>query len=167
MHEPITESIVTPEWIAAVRTNYGLDTRTPLEAGAVWAAHGVVAGAVIALGHALDRIEALERERGIPESWPMSAPILGTVPSPWACDALSFVALLSRHASMWTSDFDLKYLTLRIDTRSGHFMLKGRDGEDVTPDRVLKAIRAHIDTCGGNPGSHWERRHPTIETDHA
>ncbi len=61
MSEPITESIVTPEWIAAVRTNYGLDTRTPFEAGAVWAAHGVVAGAVTALGHALDRIEALER----------------------------------------------------------------------------------------------------------
>lgn len=61
MPEPITGSIVTPEWIAAVRTNYGLDTRTPLEAGAVWAAHGVVAGAVIALGHALNRIEELQR----------------------------------------------------------------------------------------------------------
>lgn len=61
MPEPITESIVTPEWIAAVRTNYGLDTRTPFEAGAVWAAHGVVAGAVTALGHALDRIEELQR----------------------------------------------------------------------------------------------------------
>lgn len=160
------DQIVTPDWIAAIRTQYGLDTRTPQEAGEAWGTHSLVAGAITALGHALDRVEALEKERAIPERWPMSRPILGTIPSPWARDALAFVALLSRHASMWTSDFALKYLTLRIDTRSGHFMLKGRDGEDVTPERVLKAIRAHIDTCGGNPGSHWERRHPTTETDH-
>lgn len=57
------EPIVTPAWIAAVRQQYGLDTRTPFEAGLAWEHHGLLAGAVTALGYALDRVEALEKDR--------------------------------------------------------------------------------------------------------
>lgn len=57
------DQIVTPDWIAAIRTQYGLDTRTPQAAGEAWGTHSLVAGAITALGHALDRVEALEKDR--------------------------------------------------------------------------------------------------------
>jgi hypothetical protein len=61
MTAPREEVVVTPEWIEGVRINYGLDTRTPHEAALSWVG-GAPAGAVSALGHALNEIDAL-RER--------------------------------------------------------------------------------------------------------
>jgi hypothetical protein len=54
------QTIVTADWIAAIRRQYGLDTRTPQAAGEAWGTHSLVAGAITALGHALDRVDALE-----------------------------------------------------------------------------------------------------------
>lgn len=56
-------------------------------------------------------------------------------------DAAAFTRLLSEHEGFWGADFALKYLELRIDTRSGHFILKDRDGNRISADRVVCAIQ--------------------------
>lgn len=62
----------------------------------------------------------------------------------WNHDAGRFVALLMKHVGWWWGmDFPLKYLTLRIDTRDGGFVLRDKDGAAIPPSRVLAAIEKH------------------------
>lgn len=69
MVEP-QDIIVTPEWIAGVRINWGLDRMTPGDAAQHWYevsnGAGVPCGIVAALGHTLDAYDALAAER---DSW--------------------------------------------------------------------------------------------------
>jgi len=56
-------------------------------------------------------------------------------------DAAAFVARVSQSPGFWTFDYQLKYLTLTIDTREGaYFSLKDRDGNLIEPERVYAAI---------------------------
>jgi hypothetical protein len=56
--------IVTPEWIAVVRHNWGLDTMSPHEAATKWADTGLPFSSIVtALGLALNHIDTLTRER--------------------------------------------------------------------------------------------------------
>lgn len=62
-----------------------------------------------------------------------------------------FIARLNdaRGSGFWTTDFELKYLTLRINTRDNGFLLYGdkQDGTDdkipIHPKRVIAAIDKH------------------------
>lgn len=67
--------------------------------------------------------------------WPTRGPEF----NPWHMDAAKFVALIQANPGLWLSDMDLKYLNVRIDTRSGTFIVSGRDDQRVSPDRVVKA----------------------------
>lgn len=73
----------------------------------------------------------------IPTSWPV---VGSTVGNPWNVGLSEFVALLDRHRGFWAADFDLKYLNIRVDTRSNYFVLSDRDGNHISADRVLTAI---------------------------
>lgn len=68
----------------------------------------------------------------------------------WNDDLDKFAALLHsvKDERWWIKDFDLKYLTVRIDTRDNGFVLfcDGRDGtkERISPDRVVAAIERYL-----------------------
>lgn len=68
----------------------------------------------------------------------------------WNDDLDKFAALLHsvKDERWWIKDFDLKYLTVRIDTRNNGFVLfcDGRDGtkERISPDRVVAAIERYL-----------------------
>lgn len=52
-----------------------------------------------------------------------------------------FIQLLAEHPNAWCWDYQIKYLTIDLDTREGlDFTLKDRDGNIIDPDRVLVAI---------------------------
>lgn len=55
--------------------------------------------------------------------------------------------------SWWSSDFSLKYLNIRVDTRENAFLLFAASGdgdpEKISPDRVVEAIRRHREMIGG------------------
>lgn len=70
------------------------------------------------------------------ETWPRTGPDFNR----WNDDAAAFVRLVQDNPGFWLADFSVKYLGLRIDTRSGHFVLKDRDGAVIQPERVLAAI---------------------------
>jgi hypothetical protein len=89
--------------------------------------------------------------RAIPQAtspWPMDPPILGTIPSAWARNAAAFVTLLSWYPALWLCDGDLKYLTMRIDTRDGGFTLADRDGQRIDLARVLRAVHQSRERFG-------------------
>ncbi len=71
------------------------------------------------------------------EIWPKTGPDFNE----WNKDADKFLALISKHPHMWCYDTQLKYLNMRIDTRSGNFILHDRDGNKVQPERAVEAIR--------------------------
>lgn len=79
----------------------------------------------------------------VPETWPSRGPDFNR----WYCDAAAFVALVQKYPSMWLKNWQLKYLDIRIDTRSGHFVLYDRDKQPVSPNAVLEAIaqRANVE----------------------
>jgi len=70
------------------------------------------------------------------DPWPTSGPNFNA----WNEDAAAFTRIIQDAPTFWGRDFDLKYLSLRIDTRSGHFVLSDRNGKVISPDRVLAAI---------------------------
>lgn len=73
----------------------------------------------------------------IPENWPTSGPDFNK----WYRDAAAFVALVQAHPSAWLSYMPAKYLNIRIDTRSGDFVLTSRDGGAIDMDHLLKVWR--------------------------
>ena len=85
----------------------------------------------------IDRLEA--------GPWPKWGPEFNR----WNIDAAGFLALVLEAPLMWAYDPPLKYLELRVDMRSGHFILKDRDGNTVEPDRVIQAaLKAREKTDG-------------------
>lgn len=83
----------------------------------------------------------------IPETWPKEGPDFNR----WNKDAAGFVALMQAHDTFWLCDHQLKYLTLRIDTRDCGFIISDRDGNTIEPERVLRAI------------SRWNEKYPLAE----
>lgn len=59
----------------------------------------------------------------------------------WNPDAAAFLQRLAGHHDLWLENSDLKYLTLRVDTRDGSFILFNRDAAEIRIDRVLEAMR--------------------------
>ncbi len=71
-------------------------------------------------------------------AWPTKGPAF----NPWNVDLDRFMKVLdeNRDIPFWCCDSELKYLNLRIDTRDNAFVLADRDGNRISPDRVLRAI---------------------------
>lgn len=76
----------------------------------------------------------------IPTKWPV---VNADVGNPWHPNLSEFVAILGRHEGFWTMDYALKYLNIRVDTRSGHFVLMDRDDNRISADSVLDAINKY------------------------
>lgn len=82
------------------------------------------------------------------EAWPQHGPAFNS----WCNDLPRFIAILADAAdeAWWSSDSDLKYLDLRIDTRDNSFVLFDRDHKArISPDRVIAAIAKHRAALGG------------------
>jgi len=73
--------------------------------------------------------------------WPVSGPDF----NPWYQDAAKFLFFVQQHPLAWCRDFRLKYLNIRVDTRSGAFVMFARDGEEkVTPDDFIRAATGQV-----------------------
>lgn len=76
--------------------------------------------------------------------WPASGPDFNR----WQTNLAEFMAALekAKHSGFWCADMDLKYLTIRIDTRDNGWLLyidSRKDGGEKTridPQRVIDAI---------------------------
>ena len=72
----------------------------------------------------------------------------------WNRDLPAFISLLedAKAEGFWCSDFDLKYLTIRIDTRDNGWLLlidgKGGEKERIDPQRVVDAIAKRRERFG-------------------
>ena len=80
------------------------------------------------------------------EKWPSN----GIEHNEWFSDAAKFVELFQNNPQAWLYDCGIKYLNIRIDNRTGHFILTGRDGDAISPDRILKAVYGENNICHGN-----------------
>lgn len=74
----------------------------------------------------------------IPKIWESSGPSYNV----WYVDTAKFMAIVQQHSDLWLRNSQLKYLNIRMDTRSGHFRLTDRDSRNISPIDVLDAIRA-------------------------
>jgi hypothetical protein len=72
------------------------------------------------------------------QAWPHSGPEFNA----WEDDVFALVRRMEavKDQPWWTSDSQLKYISLWIDARDGGFILKDRDGNRVSPDRVMAAL---------------------------
>lgn len=83
----------------------------------------------------------VESDMPIGSRWPSSGQEVGNA---WFHNFAGFSRLLQEHPGFWSADFGLKYLGVRLDTRSGgRFTLCDRDGRHIHPDRVLRAIETY------------------------
>lgn len=74
-------------------------------------------------------------------TWPTTGPDINT----WYVDFGKFAKILdeNRDEPFWPMDAGLKYLNVRIDTRDNAFVISNEDGEKISPDRVLEAIKKY------------------------
>lgn len=81
--------------------------------------------------------------------------------SEWNNKLPEFIALLddARGEGFWVEDFDLKYLTIRIDTRDNGWLLfvdgKGGEKVQIEPQRVVDAIEKHRARYGRHKTYDW------------
>jgi hypothetical protein len=59
----------------------------------------------------------------------------------WEEDPAGLVSAVQSAPTLWHRDSALKYITLRIDTRDGHFLLLDRRNKPITRERVMRAVR--------------------------
>lgn len=84
-------------------------------------------------------------------TWPTRGPDFNA----WNVNLREFMAILDDAAgeSWWGSDFALKHLNIRVDTRENAFLLHadsgGKESELISPDRVIAAIAKHRGFSGG------------------
>ena len=71
-----------------------------------------------------------------PSPWPTRGPDFNR----WNLDAAGLAALLQATPTAWLTDSALKYVTMRIDTRSGAFLLSDADMRPIDAERVTKAV---------------------------
>lgn len=74
-------------------------------------------------------------EERFKSEWPTRGPDFNA----WHTNLTDFVKMIEASDGLWLVDSDLKYLNLRIDTRTGDFLVFARDDEGVSADRVAKA----------------------------
>jgi len=72
------------------------------------------------------------------------------------------VVLLKQHPHLWMVDSRLKYVNLRIDTRSGSFTMTARDGVRVTPEDVMEASLGSAKRFGDGGELNSEKYRPTL-----
>lgn len=70
--------------------------------------------------------------------WPWRGPTFNV----WHRDVAAFAKAVQDSPDLWLRDSALKYLEIRIDTRTGDFIVKDRDGNRVSPDRVIAAAQS-------------------------
>ena len=75
------------------------------------------------------------------EVWPNN----GSEINLWHDNLMGFMFLLDevKDDSWWIDDWALKYIIIRIDTRSNAFLLFDQDNNRVSPDRVVAAIEEY------------------------
>lgn len=121
------------------------DDSTIYEAPVNWT-HGKIRAWIKALKEA--RGKAMGDAAG--EWWPRRGEAFGNA---WYCNAPDFVRLLATQNMMWHQDHGLKYLNVRIDTRSGHFVLSIDGSTEGRPERIeieraLNALRLATESFG-------------------
>ena len=73
--------------------------------------------------------------------WPVRGPDFNQ----WYTDAAKFLFFVQQHPIAWCRDSRLKYLNIRVDTRSGAFVMFAQDGEEkVTPDDFIRAATGQV-----------------------
>jgi len=58
----------------------------------------------------------------------------------WNEHVFALVSLVQANLGFWPADMALKYITIKIDTRDGRFLLMDRDGNLIPPTRIQEAI---------------------------
>ena len=71
--------------------------------------------------------------------WPTKGPNLNE----WHENAAAFVKLVQDNPGFWCADPELKYLNVRIDTRSGHFIQSA-----VKPRHSWRGYKTPFLYCG-------------------
>lgn len=59
----------------------------------------------------------------------------------WYSDAAQFVKIVQDNGGFWPLNPNMKYIDIRIDTRTGHFVLRDGQHNDITPDDVMAVIQ--------------------------
>lgn len=75
-----------------------------------------------------------------PSPWPSRPPEFNR----WYADAPRFLAFVQRHPEAWCRDGRLKYLNVRVDTRSCHFRVfadQEHGGAEISPDAFVAASK--------------------------
>jgi hypothetical protein len=77
-------------------------------------------------------------------AWPVRKSVFGV--NEWNINLSEFMEKLNsvEDEHWWICDTHLKYLNIRIDTRSNNFLLFV-DNERIDPDRVVKAIDEYLE----------------------
>ena len=57
--------------------------------------------------------------------------------SKWNPSAVAFLQQVARKPDLWLDNSSLKYLTLRVDTRDGAFLLYDRNGNMISIEDVF------------------------------
>ena len=76
-------------------------------------------------------------EEAIKSEWPTRGPDFNA----WHAEFGRLADLIQRNPDMWLRDSQLKYLRFNVDTRSGHFIVQDRDGNRISPDQIVAAVR--------------------------
>lgn len=79
----------------------------------------------------------ISSEERFQSEWPTRGPDFNS----WHKNVALFAKIIAENPGLWLRDSDLKYLNIRIDVRSGDFLVSCRDDEAISADRVVKAAR--------------------------
>ncbi len=71
-------------------------------------------------------------------AWPGTGPAFNH----WYDDLDRLVRLVREHPNLWLRNSQLKYLSIRIDTRFCRFVISDCDGNTINPGDVLAAVEA-------------------------
>ena len=79
-------------------------------------------------------------EQAMRSEWPTRGPDFNA----WHKQFGQLADMVQRNPDLWLKDSALKYLNFRVDTRSGDFLVEDRDGNRISPDRIVTAIRKTV-----------------------
>ena len=72
--------------------------------------------------------------------WPTRGPDFNA----WHENFGKLADMIQRNPDLWLHNSRLKYLRFNVDTRSGHFIVTDRDGNRISPDQIVAAVRKTI-----------------------
>lgn len=101
-------------------------------------------------------------EPSAPSEWQKRGPDFNE----WEIEWERFAAMLAdaKGEYFWVCDGALKYLNIRLDTRSNAFILRDRDDNRIDPSRVEAAIQQCRDMLGGVVKIDRDGRRRTFES---